>query len=578
MIKKHYSGNARRARNIIWNAAGRYDFDPPFMAFYANGVPDHYFNMVAGLAHKWLDIDRIWNFFEGYTYARRADEFDDLLWMGLENCMYEKEVKERPIMEQLRSQRAERFFKEQQQLSVQQMEYQSMLVYNQQEYRWAGIAGRRSPLLSPKEKAMAEALKFSGDLDTDGVIAAMENFLQSFFKFDPDEMREKRRKSNFITRHILRKEHRKMDQLLVRAGTGEGDHEKARQQRHEGFSRKLASAAENETYIKEVFGSLMISETEMRILENDLCTDADEDCRLWLTKGDTLPTDNKEVLEIRESSERQKIKNEKYRAEHQAAVESSIRALSARLDTVFSSYFKHMPEKSRAGRIKPELAYRLPVLEDSHVFLKDGEETEPEICIDLLLDASQSRMNTQEVLATEAEIIARSMERVGVPVRVHTFRSIRGYTVLELLKGFNDKDCKGLMKYFAGGWNRDGLAIKTLAHLDDDATLAARKRIILVMTDGAPNDTTPLVTQKETIRGSREYEGLAAVQATKDAVRKVRADGAIVGAVFHGNAHNVENVGQIFGNAYVRIYKASQLAEGVSNLLLLLMRENELQG
>ena len=113
MIKKHYSGSARRARNIIWNAAGRYDFDPPFMAFYANGVPDHYFNMVAGLVDKWLDMDRIWSFFEGYTYARKADEFDDLLWMGLENCMYEKEVVERPIMEQLRLQRAEQFFKEQ---------------------------------------------------------------------------------------------------------------------------------------------------------------------------------------------------------------------------------------------------------------------------------------------------------------------------------------------------------------------------------------------------------------------------------------------------------------------------------
>lgn len=577
MIKKHYSGNARRARNIIWNAAGRYDFDPPFMAFYANGVPDHYFNMVAGLVDKWLDIDRIWEFFEGYTYARKADEFDDLLWLGLENCMYEKEIVERPIMEQLRRARAERFFREQEQLSVQQMEYQSMLVYNQQEYRWAGLLGKKLPLLSPREKKMTEALLFSGSLDTDGVIDAMESFLSGFFSFDPNEMRERRVKSNFITRHILRKEHRRMDRLLVRAGTGEGDHEKARQQRHEGFRRKLAAAEENEAYIRNAFGNLMISGSEMRILENDLCEGADADCRLWLTRGDLPATDDKDIQEIRESAARQKSKNEKYRAEHQAAIESSVRALAARLDTVFSSYFRQMPEKSRAGRIKAELAYRLPVLEDSHVFIKDGEETEPEICIDLLLDASQSRMNTQEVLASEAEIIVRSMEKVGVPVRVHSFRSIRGYTVLDLLKGWDDRDTGGLMRYYAGGWNRDGLAIKTLAHLDDDAALAANKRILLVMTDGAPNDTTPLETQKETIRGSREYEGIAAVNATREAVRRVRADGTIVGAVFHGNAHNIENVGRIFGSAYVRIYKASQLAEGVSNLLLLLMRENELQ-
>ena len=59
MIKKQYSGSARRARNIIWNAAGRYDFEPLFMAFFPNGDPDHYFNMVAGLVQKWLDMPRL---------------------------------------------------------------------------------------------------------------------------------------------------------------------------------------------------------------------------------------------------------------------------------------------------------------------------------------------------------------------------------------------------------------------------------------------------------------------------------------------------------------------------------------
>ena len=77
MIKKQYSGNARRARNIIWNAAGRYDFEPPFMAFFPNGTPDHYFNMVAGLVEKWLDMKRLWDFFASYETSRRADEFAD---------------------------------------------------------------------------------------------------------------------------------------------------------------------------------------------------------------------------------------------------------------------------------------------------------------------------------------------------------------------------------------------------------------------------------------------------------------------------------------------------------------------
>jgi len=92
MIKKQVSGSARRARNILWNAAGRYDFEPPFLAYFPNGAPDHYFNMVVGLAVKWLDMDRLWAFFESYAGERRAEEFDEFLWLGLENCVFEKEL------------------------------------------------------------------------------------------------------------------------------------------------------------------------------------------------------------------------------------------------------------------------------------------------------------------------------------------------------------------------------------------------------------------------------------------------------------------------------------------------------
>ena len=68
MIKKQFSGSARRARNIIWNAAGRYDFEPPFMAFFPNGAQDHYFNMIVGLTVKWLDADRLADFFLRYDH------------------------------------------------------------------------------------------------------------------------------------------------------------------------------------------------------------------------------------------------------------------------------------------------------------------------------------------------------------------------------------------------------------------------------------------------------------------------------------------------------------------------------
>ncbi len=572
MIKKQYTGSARRARNIIWNAAGRYDFEPPFMAFFPNGKPDQYFNMIAGLVQKWLDMPRLWDFFAAYEGDRRADEFDDLLWLGLENCVYEKELGERPILEKLRRDRAEEFFVEQQQLSRQQMEYQSMPVYTQQEYRWACVGGRRAPLLTPREKRMAEALRFSGALDTDGVLAAMRDFLQTFFRWRGPEESAAPKRANALARALLRHEHRRRDRLLVRTGTGEGDHVKAAQQRHTGLGRYVGPTAEDEEYVRAVFGRCSVSDAERRILENELCVGRDENCRLWITKGEQSETSDRDALEVRQSAARQKARNEAYFAEHAAMLQHSVRALSTRLETVISSYFRHLPEPSRSGRLRPEAAYRLPVLNDTRIFLRDGEETEPQLCVDLLLDASQSRMNSQEVLSAESYIIAESLRKLHIPVRVCAFRSLRGYLVLEVLKDWRQADCRGLLRYYAGGWNRDGLAVETLGRLNDDPTLHGRRRLLLVLTDASPNDSAPLAG--EGLRLPREYEGQAAVTAAQESVRALRAAGVSVGAVFHGSTRHLENAQQIYGHAYVRIRKAGQLAQGVSDLLLMLMREN----
>ena len=572
MIKKQFTGSARRARNIIWNAAGRYDFEPPFMAFFPNGAPDHYFNMVVGFADKWLDLPRIWSFFERYESDRRADEFDEFLWLGLENCLYEKEVAERPILAQLRRERAQRFYEMQQSLSRQQMEYQSMPVYTQQEARWAEVLGKRAPLLSPREKRIADSLRFSGTLDTDGVLDAMELFLRDFFRFAPDKTPQIHHKAGGLAQLLLKHEHRRHDRLLVRAGTGEGNHPRAMQQRHAGLGRHTGPTDADTAYVQAVFGKSMISEHERRILENELCIDGDEGCRLWITRGELGECTDRDALEVRASAARQKQRNEDFLREHAAMVQGSISRLATRIDTIFSSYLKHEPELSRAGRIRPEAAYRLPVLNDAHVFLKDGEETEPDICVDLLLDASQSRMHSQEILASEAYIIAKSLEKVRIPVRVCAFRTLRGHTVLEILKNWKKDECEGILRYFAGGWNRDALAIGTVGRLNDDLVLRGNQRILLVLTDASPNDSTPLAGTDTLL--PREYEGAAAVKAAENAVRALRTDGVCVGAVFHGNTTHLENVHQIYGHAYVRIQKASQLAQGVSDLLLMLLRES----
>ena len=77
----------------------------------------------------------------------------------------------------------------------------------------------------------------------------------------------------------------------------------------------------------------------------------------------------------------------------------------------------------------------MEVLSDMKNFLIDADPEDAEVCVDLLLDASQSRMNSQEMIASQALVIARSFEECHIPVRVTAFRSLRvpGKLVLRIL-------------------------------------------------------------------------------------------------------------------------------------------------
>ena len=75
-----------------------------------------------------------------------------------------------------------------------------------------------------------------------------------------------------------------------------------------------------------------------------------------------------------------------------------------------------MPERGRSGSLIPEKAYRLKVFRDPSVFYREGTLTERNVEVTLLLDASMSRMNVQEIIASEAYIMAESLEKIHIPV------------------------------------------------------------------------------------------------------------------------------------------------------------------
>ena len=601
MIRQGHADASGRARNLIWNAAGRYGFEPVFAAFHANGQPDVYFDTVIGLTEKWLGLEKVAAFFDSFRAHRRSEEFQEILWLGIENYVYEKELPERPALPALRRRRGEAFFAEMQTLSEQQMALQSMAVFRQQQYRWALVTGRALPLLRTKDRQLAEALFLPADLPAEKVTDALRGILREYFGYDPaadPRTAPRLPRLRALAGRIASHEYARKDLMIIRTGTGTGDPDGAvavRWDTRAQSGRTQRRAEEDMAYIRTVFGPSSLPEEALRRAEALLCTGSDDGCRLWAVRAprsgemtvmaDTsskpgslqnLPQDlphmegklRREALDVRQRRAKQRENNLRFCREHSLLIRESIKRLTTGLEVLLASFLKGLPERSRAGQLQPERAFRASVLRDPRIFVRSGDDLDLTIRVDLLLDASQSRMNSQERIASEAFIIARSLVQNRVPVRVTAFRSLRGCTVLEQLKAYDETACDGIMQYCAGGWNRDGLALKFMDHLMVEDKSPADLRLLLILTDASPNDAVA-----DSAFG-KNYEGKPAVDDAAAAVKQLRADGILPAAVFHGSTSHLENVYRIYGDDYVRVMSLQQFSAGVADLLIKILQKS----
>ncbi|MEE3487248.1 MAG: hypothetical protein VZT48_04000 [Bulleidia sp.] len=586
MIERHYNPQQRRALNMVWNACGRYGEQPPFMAFLPDGSADFYFNMIIGLSMKYLDQDQMRTFYASYSGSRKASTFDGVVWLALENYLYEKEVKERPVLTQLRKEHANAFFRQAGTLSRQQQMLSDTTLLEQQNVRWCRVLGRKDPFLTPKARKLAGDLEYTdthADLDlkerTDECISGLQDILINDFHFsnfnlsgERPPMRASGPLKDLLDR-TMRHEVHQTDSLLLRNDFGDEGGSKEGKTNGMRSNTVLEKSDADRDYIEGCFGKCCLNEKEMAVLENDLCKGNHEDCRLWVTKGHELKgkARTRELQDIAEQTQKQNEFNLAYLNQESILIASSIRKLSAELNTLLATYMQPLPEKAKAGSLQPEKAWRLGVVYDPYVFERPGDTVENHLTVDLLLDASSSRMRNQEKIAAQAYILAESLTANHIPVKVTAFHSLRGYTVLQILKDYDEHDCRRIFRYFAAGWNRDGLALNLVHHLMRKGGQEAR-RIMLVMTDANPDDSQKMPAKEGSIF-LREYANAEGVEDTIESVKALKEDNVAVGAVYMGPNTHLENVHAIYGSQYIRVQKVQQLAEGISSLLQMMLRE-----
>lgn len=487
----------------------------------------------------------------------------------------------------------------------------------------------------------------------------------------------------WVLQHVFKTEHQHTDTLMMKntyAANASASTPVASDAKHSG-----AGATGERAYITACFGRSLYTDEELQQLEARLCVGGHRGCHVYVTDGvfstgastgrmsvseksavlknditrmnqsaedamkDITRTNQRtedgsgkasgtvsrtdaaasrggffdsETAKVRQDSAQQELANRRFFASEGELARSLVRRLSARLELTLSELRENVAVHAPMGRLDPVRAWRMPIVHDPDVFEKQRPEREMPLDVTLLLDASASRMQMQEQLAAEAWILAEALKNCHVPAAVWNFRSLRGYTVLEKMKDFSERDGAHLFHFYAAGWNRDGLGLRLVAEellhgsrrnfaaearstgmpaadrrLEaQKATMSAkhaavrnhsmpgaggpsalkpgmaaggspsdRKHILIVLTDASPDDSTRLSACEKYPFGAA-YEGRPAVEDAADAIAEMRAQGILVYGLFLGRTENLGNLSLMYVHHQVRIHDIGQLARAAGEI------------
>ena len=518
---------AKRARNFIWMAACDYDIEPLFLAFAPDGTADIYLNLIIGLTYKWYEHDKIDDFFNQLT-GKNAALYEGLLWIGLENALYEKERQTRPVLYDLRLEYAKKSL-----AGVNKnREYSRIDIIRNAHCR--RILGKPSGLCKEDEEIL-HAFCFTPDMTTDEIIEKTRENLWKYFSYKP-----------------------------IKVAKPQGIY----------FLQK--DPIEAKRYVTACFGKSMYSDRQQAEMEKKLCVGNHKNCHLLFTRGissekkQTVPDeiDNKrerrEILAFTKETVMQYDKNKEHFEKNMAVYQNSIRRLTESLRMHLETANETFMDASTHGRIKPARVWKALYLDNPRVFGRKDEVETPCFSVDILMDASSSRKQMQQKIAAQEYVLSKSLTDCGIPVQIYSYCSIRGYTVMHIFKEYDDYGVEDeLFHYVAAGNNRDGLALRAASHLME---LSPKPRKLLFMfSDASPQDDQ--IAGEGAFYKDREYTDALAVKDTVNEVQRLKNHGIDVIGIFMGSEHDSELATKIFGRSLVKIKSIGEFADAVGRVL-----------
>ena len=556
----------RRAENQFWNGAADYHLRTEFQAFDQGGGADLYWNTIIGLVYRYYDYSLFKPLFNTFQNQASGAFYSDLFWLGLEGAVFQRAKGDRPVLEELRRSCA---------LQITAQPRNAAEREGIQNLRWLWF---QRALGTPAqedswEQGVLDDLTFSPQATEQQLTDQMEALLHRWFHRSRRSVTD-RQWAAFAGRDLL---HRGPKGGLVRSSAlrrlGQPGGGPVEEEGHRFFwQRKVFRFGRGQTreqvlrdYIENCFGVSMFSPGETAAAEQALCTGNHQNCRLHFTRG-ILPDRavQGETAWERSVFQQQREKNRAYYQAHLVQNQHIIAQLAQRLQNTILLQSDVTDTRTRAGVLQPSVVWRARALQDSRVFLQRQPNELGDLSVDLLLDASASQNQQQEKLSTQAYLIAAALTRCRIPVRVSSFCSVSGCTVMRVFRDYEESEKNdAIFDYVSAGWNRDGLALRAMGWLMEREQ--SDHRLLILLSDANPNDDEKIPGTG--LRPSRDYGGKLGVQDAAAEAGVLRKRGLAPVCIFTGSDRELPNARQIYGKELLRIPSIGWFADAVGKLI-----------
>lgn len=311
--------------------------------------------------------------------------------------------------------------------------------------------------------------------------------------------------------------------------------------------------------IEQYYGASIVSFDELRKLEKKICTGMHKGCHIHITDGNFKLShiNNYRVKYVKKQKEKNMIDyNDHYRVYNRNI--SKLKDIIQRTILRDTEYSKNISDN---GMLRGDIIWKIKYLNNSKVFEKEVKEDIGDFAVDILLDSSGSQMERQSRVASQGYVISQALSLVNIPNRVLSFNNFLDFTIIRRFRDYNDPIIKNknIFEYYATGSNRDGLAIRAV--VESLEKRPEEHKILIVLSDGKPNDVKVTKTSSVAFNRDADYKGIKAVKDTAHEVRKARMKGIAVLGVYTGEIEDLDAEKLIYGKDFAYIHSIDRFSE-----------------